>query len=181
MKLVVGLGNPGKKYEKTRHNMGFLVLDRFLNDKNIKYKTKFDGIYAELNINNEKVIFLKPQKYMNNSGEVVKPFMDYFKIDSEDLLIIYDDIYYEYGNIKIKPKGSAGGHNGIKNIIKHINTENFKRIKVGISAPNVDIVDYVLGKLPKDEEKLNSILDKGKDIITDYFVMSFNDLMSKYN
>ena len=131
MKLIVGLGNPGKEYENTRHNIGFMVIDNYL--KNEKFKTKFNGMYLKKVINNEEVIFLKPLSYMNLSGEVVKKYVNYFKINLSDLLIISDDLDMPCFKIKLKYKGSSGGHNGLKNIIQNINTEEFKRLKIGIS------------------------------------------------
>ena len=124
MKLIVGLGNPGKEYENTRHNIGFMVIDNYL--KNEKFKTKFNGMYLKKVINNEEVIFLKPLSYMNLSGEVVKKYVNYFKINLSDLLIISDDLDMPCFKIKLKYKGSSGGHNGLKNIIQNINTEEFK-------------------------------------------------------
>ena len=118
MKLIVGLGNPGKEYENTRHNIGFMVIDNYL--KNEKFKTKFNGMYLKKVINNEEVIFLKRLSYMNLSGEVVKKYVNYFKINLSDLLIISDDLDMPCFKIKLKYKGSSGGHNGLKNIIQNI-------------------------------------------------------------
>ena len=155
MKLIVGLGNPGKEYENTRHNIGFMVIDNYL--KNEKFKTKFNGMYLKKVINNEEVIFLKPLSYMNLSGEVVKKYVDYFKINLSDLLIISDDLDMPCFKIKLKYKGSSGGHNGLKNIIQNINTEEFKRLKIGISNNlNIDTKSYVLSKFNQEElEKLH--------------------------
>ena len=149
MKLIVGLGNPGKEYENTRHNIGFMVIDNYL--KNEKFKTKFNGMYLKKVINNEEVIFLKPLSYMNLSGEVVKKYVNYFKINLSDLLIISDDLDMPCFKIKLKYKGSSGGHNGLKNIIQNINTEEFKRLKIGISNNlNIDTKSYVLIKLNQE-------------------------------
>ncbi len=118
MKLVVGLGNPGKKYERTRHNIGFDIIEHCSEALNIKLdKQKFKGIYGEQTINDEKIILLKPLTYMNLSGESVRPLMDYFKINLEDLVVIYDDLDLPTGKIRLRQKGSAGGHNGIKSLI----------------------------------------------------------------
>jgi len=184
MKLIVGLGNPGKEYENTRHNMGFMAIDRFANKHNVSItKNKFDGLYEELMINSEKVILLKPQRYINLSGEVIKKYVDFYKIDINDILIISDDLDQEIGKYKLKYKGSSGGHNGLKNIELHLKTNEYKRIKIGISNnKNIDTKDYVLSKLDKDsKEVLNGIFDKVTLILDDYFVLTFDNLMNKYN
>lgn len=184
MKLIVGLGNPGKEYENTRHNMGFMAIDRFANKHNVSItKNKFDGLYEELMINSEKVILLKPQRYINLSGEVIKKYVDFYKIDINDILIISDDLDQEIGKYKLKYKGSSGGHNGLKNIELHLKTNEYKRIKIGISNnKNIDTKDYVLSKIDKDsKEVLNDIFDKVTLILDDYFVLTFDNLMNKYN
>lgn len=184
MKLVVGLGNPGKEYEKTRHNVGFDIVDEYLNRKNIELKKeKYNGLYAEININNEKVIFLKPQKYMNLSGEVVRKYIDFYKIKTEDILVIHDDLDQGLGKIKLKQNSSSGGHNGIKNIELHLGTKDYKRLKIGISNDKkIDTKNYVLGKMSKEDRKiLDESIRKCIDIIDDYFYMTFADLMNKYN
>lgn len=181
MKLIVGLGNPGKEYENTRHNIGFMVIDNYL--KNEKFKTKFNGMYLKKVINNEEVIFLKPLSYMNLSGEVVKKYVNYFKINLSDLLIISDDLDMPCFKIKIKYKGSSGGHNGLKNIIQNINTEEFKRLKIGISNNlNVDTKSYVLSKFNQEElEKLHKKFEITNNIINDFINLDFEKVMSKYN
>jgi len=133
MKLIVGLGNPGKEYENTRHNTGFMAIDEYAKINNIDFnKNKFDGLYTDILVNNEKVILLKPQKYMNLSGEVIYKYMDYFKIKKEDILIIYDDMDLDVGTFKIRFKGGSAGHNGLKNIESNISSNEYKRIKIGI-------------------------------------------------
>lgn len=184
MKLIVGLGNPGKEYENTRHNMGFMAIDKFANKHNVSItKNKFDGLYEELMINSEKVILLKPQRYINLSGEVIKKYVDFYKIDINDILIISDDLDQEIGKYKLKYKGSSGGHNGLKNIELHLKTKEYKRIKIGISNnKNIDTKDYVLSKLDNNsKEVLNEIFDKVALILDDYFVLTFDNLMNKYN
>lgn len=184
MKLIVGLGNPGKEYENTRHNVGFDVIDSYLKNKNLEAtKNKFDGLYIDTTINDEKIIFLKPQKYMNLSGEVVRKYVDYFKVNIEDILVIHDDLDQELGKIKLKQNSSSGGHNGIKDIEKHLNTKDYKRLKIGISNnKNIDTKDYVLGKISKDDRK---ILDESikicLNIIDDFIKLDFDKLMNKYN
>lgn len=184
MKLIVGLGNPGKEYEKTRHNIGFMVIDNFAKEHNIIVETKkFNGLYTKFIYNNETVILLKPLSYMNLSGEVVRSFIDYFKIDIKDILIINDDLDMPVGKIKLKEKGSSGGHNGLKNIQLHLNTDVYKRLKIGISNNKmIDTKDYVLGKITDEEqEKLLEILPITNKIIEDFTTIDFNKIMSKYN
>lgn len=184
MRLIVGLGNPGKEYEKTRHNIGFDVIDYYLDKNNIKInKEKFNGLYAESLINNEKVIFLKPQKFMNLSGEVVRKYVDFYKIPVENIIIIHDDLDQEVGKIKLKRNSSSGGHNGIKDIEKHLGTKDYKRLKIGISNNKLaDTKDYVLGKMSKEDRKIiEESIKVCYDIITDFFSMNFDELMNKYN
>ena len=184
MKLIVGLGNPGKEYENTRHNAGFKFIDKFAQSKNIKFnKEKFNGLYAQYNYNGEKIILLKPQKYMNLSGEVVIKFKEFYKIDLKNILIICDDLDTPLGRIKLKYKGSSGGHNGLKNIEINLHTNEYKRIKIGISKDNnCDRIDYVIGKMPKEELAiLEKVTDNAPEIINDYLTLSFDNLMNKYN
>lgn len=184
MKLVVGLGNPGKEYENTRHNIGFDVIDSYLKRLNADAnKNKFDGLYTEVNINGEKVIFLKPQKYMNLSGEVVRKYYDFYKINIDDILIIHDDLDQLVGKIKLKQNSSSGGHNGIKNIELHLGSKDYKRLKIGISNDkSINTKDYVLGKISKNERKiLDESIDVCCSIIDDFFKLSFDELMNKYN
>ena len=150
MKLIVGLGNPGKEYENTRHNIGFMILDNYLNDE--KWKEKMNGYYVEKIINNEKVIFLKPQTFMNNSGISVSQFVNFYKMDINDILVIQDDLDIKIGQFKIKSSSSSGGHNGIKSIINYLNTNEFTRLKIGIkNNSQKNVIDFVLGKFSKDE------------------------------
>lgn len=184
MKLIVGLGNPGREYEKTRHNVGFMALDRITNYLGITFdKSKFKGEYAETNYNNEKYIFLKPGKYMNLSGEVIRDYINFFKINIEDILIIHDDLDTKVGTFRLRYKGSSGGHNGLKDIEKNIGTQSYNRIKIGISNDKkMDTKDYVLGKFSNDELKeLDSIFDIIVDIFKDYGNCTFDNLMNKYN
>ena len=181
MKLVVGLGNPGKEYNLTRHNVGFIILDKYLGD--INWSSKFNGLYYEKNINNEKVIFVKPQSYMNLSGNVVQKFINFYKIDTKDLLVIHDDLDLPVGKFRIKINSSSGGHNGIKDIISCLNTNEFVRLKIGISQNrNIDTKDYVLGKLSKSDLE---IIDKNnnayKEIIENFNYNNIELLMNKYN
>lgn len=183
MKMIVGLGNPGLEFQYTRHNIGFMVVDNYLNKRNIKMQEKFNGLYAKVFLNNESFLIVKPLSYMNLSGQVVKKYADYFKINPKDILIIQDDLDMPIGKIKLKYKGSSGGHNGIKNIISELNTEYFPRFKVGISkSDKISIRDYVISKFSKqDEEIIGKILDFSDNIIEDFITVDFEKMMSKYN
>ena len=184
MKLIVGLGNPGNEYNNTRHNIGFMVIDKYLLKNNIfDLKEKFGGLYVDVKIKNEKILFLKPQEYINLSGDVIKRFVEYYKIDISDILVINDDLDLNIGNFKLKSSGSSAGHNGLKNIELNLGTKEYKRLKIGISNnKSIDTKNYVLSKFSADEMKLvDNIINLSTDIIDDYLTMTFNDLMAKYN
>lgn len=184
MKLIVGLGNPGKDYINTRHNIGFMVIDNFCEKHNLSINSnKFMGLYVQTTIKGEKVIFLKPQKYMNLSGEVVREYINYFKIDINDILIINDDLDIQLGKYKLKSKGSSGGHNGLRNIGEKIGSYDFKRLKIGISNnKQIDTKNYVLGKFNEDEKIiLKNIINISENIINDFVDINFDLLMTKYN
>lgn len=184
MKLIVGLGNPGHEYENTRHNVGFKTIDKYASILGVSItKSKFNGLYVETMTQNEKIILLKPQSYINLSGEVIRKFVDFYKISVDDILIIHDDLDLAIGTFKLKKKGSSGGHNGLKNIELHLGTQMYKRIKIGISNnKSMDTKDYVLGRMSReDENKLDAVIDTVMAILDDYFQLSFDALMSKYN
>lgn len=164
MFLIVGLGNPEEKYNNTRHNIGFEAVDYIADKYNIDInRKKFKGVYGEGFIGNEKVILMKPTTYMNLSGECIREVIDFYKLSNEDILVIYDDISLDVGRIRIRPKGSAGGHNGIKSIISHLGTDEFSRIKIGVGQPKGDLVNHVLGKFSKEEnEVLEESLEAAK-------------------
>ena len=157
MYLIVGLGNPGREYDKTRHNAGFMVMDALAEKigADISEK-KHKALCGKGVIGGEKVILMKPQTYMNSSGESIRAAADYYKVDPEDILIVYDDISLAPGQLRIRAKGSAGGHNGIKSIIAHLGTQEFPRVKVGVGEKpkGYDLADYVLSRFPKDERVL---------------------------
>lgn len=185
MKMIVGLGNPGKEYENTRHNIGFMIVDEFAKKMNTSFdKEKFNSEYAVAYVEGEKYLLVKPQTYMNLSGEAVRKFYDYFDIDIEDILIIYDDLDTITANFRLRNRGSSGGHNGIKSIISHLSTEKFNRLKIGIDRPKngMKVTDYVLGRFSNDEMiKLQEIYSKSTDCIEDFSKLSFVELMNKYN
>jgi len=184
LKLIIGLGNPGKEYNKTRHNIGFMCIDKIAEYFKVDFSlTKFSGSYTQFNHKGEKIILLKPGKYMNLSGEVIRDFVNFFKINVEDILVICDDLDTQVGTYRLRYKGSSGGHNGLKNIELHLSTKDYKRIKVGISNDkNIDTKDYVLGKFTQEEmELINPIIEKMPNIIEDYLKLPFDNLMNKYN
>ena len=184
MKLIVGLGNPGLEYTKTRHNIGFLCIDKLCEYFNVDLnQKKFNGLYTQFIFKDEKIVFLKPLKYMNLSGEVIRDFINYFKIDIKDILIICDDLDTNVGSFRLRYKGSSGGHNGLKNIEIHLTTKEYKRIKVGVSNnKNIDTKDFVLGKFSKEEMNLiNPIIEIIPNIIEDYLKEPFDKVMNKYN
>jgi PTH1 family peptidyl-tRNA hydrolase len=184
MKLIVGLGNPGKSYEKTRHDVGFTCIDKISEFYKVELTSnKFNGLYTQFNLNGEKIILLKPEKYMNLSGEVIRDFVNFFKIDINDVLVICDDLDTKVGTYRLRYKGSSGGHNGLKNIERHLSTKDYKRIKVGISNDKkMDTKDYVLGKFTKEElDLINPIINKIPNIIEDYLRLPFDNVMNKYN
>ena len=182
--LIVGLGNPGKEYEHTRHNFGFIVIDQFAKKYQVSFqKKKFDGVYTSLFIGEEQVILLKPQRYMNLSGSVVKQFVDYFKIPLSHVLIVHDDLDLPFGHYRLRKNGSSGGHNGLKDIEKNLGTREYNRLKLGIpKRQDMDTKDYVLGKFRKDEleiyDKLYSTFD---DIIMSFITNGIDATMNKYN
>lgn len=183
MFLIVGLGNPGSQYEDTRHNIGFKVIDNISKEYNIEInRQKFKGMCGEGFINGEKVILLKPTTYMNLSGESIREAIDFYKLSNEDILVIYDDISLDVGRLRIRDKGSAGGHNGIKSIIAHLGTDIFPRIKVGVGQPNVDLVHYVLGKFSKEEmEVLSESIDASTKAAVEILSNDVKTAMNKFN
>ena len=184
MKLIVGLGNPGKEYAGTRHNCGFMVIDRLASKLNVDVdQNKFKGLYAKVKYHGEDIILLKPQIYMNLSGESVNAVMNFFKIDKEDLLVIYDDLDMPVGKLRLRKTGSAGGHNGIKNIIAHLNSQDFKRIRVGIDRHKyMNVADYVLSRFSKVEsEAIEQGIENAANAVLDYLDNDFNHAMNYYN
>lgn len=183
MKLIVGLGNPGLEYGYTRHNIGFLVIDAFAKKYGLSFKQKFNGLYSELFIANQKVLLLKPLSYMNLSGEVVSKFADYFNVDVSDILVISDDLDLPFGKIRLRLFGSCGGHNGLRNIEKMLNSNKFKRFRIGISRNRgFDSKDYVLSNFSKEELNLfNEKLPIFVTVLEDFCTEKFDIVMNKYN
>ena len=185
MYLIIGLGNPEEEYSKTRHNMGFNAINKIAEKYDIQVnKNKFQGLYESALIEGQKVILIKPQTYMNLSGNCVKEFVDFYKVEKENILVIYDDMDIEPGTVKIRKKGSAGGHNGMKSIIQMIGTEEFPRIRIGIGRPEHkgDDINYVIGNIPdEDITKLEEGTEKAKDIVIEILKNGIDKAMNKFN
>lgn len=185
MYIIVGLGNPTSKYDGTRHNIGFEVITRIAKDYNISLDTiKHKAIVGAGYIEGVKVLLVKPQTYMNNSGESVRAILDFYKLTTDDLLVIYDDISLEVGKLRLRLKGSAGGQNGVKSIISHLGTDVFPRIKVGVGAKpeGWDLADYVLSRFTKDEEGIMGDTCKTASEAVKMIVSEdFNKAMNQFN
>ncbi len=184
MKLIVGLGNPDKEYENTRHNVGFMVIDRLADFFQVSVSiNKFKGQYTKFKYKGEDIILLKPMTYMNNSGESVIQVMNYFKIDVQDLLVIYDDMDMPTGKLRLRQCGSSGGHNGMKSIIQHVGTQTFQRIRVGIDKhPRMQVVDYVLGHFSKTEQPLiNEGIENAVKAVEIFLDKGFVAAMNAFN
>ena len=184
MKLIVGLGNPGKEYENTRHNAGFSVLDAIAEYCHVEVtQKKFKALIALTRIDGEQVLLMKPQTYMNLSGEAVVEAMKFYRLQAKDILVIYDDMDMPVGKIRLREKGSAGGQNGMKNIIAHLHTQEFNRIRVGIGKDaRVPVVNCVLGKIRKEEqEDFKKAVEQARDAAIFSLTHTFIDTMSRYN
>lgn len=184
MKIFVGLGNPGKKYENTRHNAGFMVMDELANLCEVSFdQEKFSAYFAKTKFKGEDVILLKPTTYMNNSGFALRQCMDFYKASPEDVTVIYDDVDLPVGKIRLRQKGSAGGHNGIKSIIQCIFTSEFDRIRVGVGKdPQIDMINWVLGKFREEEQKdLKNAVENSAKAAYYSIDHSFMDAMNLYN
>lgn len=185
MKLIVGLGNPGKEYDKSRHNAGFFTIDKVLEKLNLELDTKkFKALYTIYRHNNEKIIIAKPQTYMNLSGEAVQEIISYYDVDINDIIVVHDDLDLPVGKIRIRESGSSAGQKGMGNIIDLLGTKDIKRIRIGISNDkNIDIKDYVLGKVSKEEWPLyeESVKKAADALIATLDEENFSKIMSIYN
>ena len=185
MILIAGLGNPGKEYENTRHNAGFLVLDTLAQKLGADLsERKHRALCGKAVIGGQKVILLKPQTYMNSSGESIRAAADYYKVPPEDILVVYDDISLAPGQLRIRAKGSAGGHNGIKSIIAHLGPQEFPRVKVGIGEkpPRMDLADYVLGHFSSGEKKImEEAAKEAADAICEIVNVGIEQAMNDHN
>ena len=183
--LIVGLGNPGQKYEHTRHNMGFLTVDLLAEQLNVKLnKVKFKSAYNIVRFGGQKCLVMKPQTYMNLSGEAVHEAAQFYKIPADHVLVIYDDVSLPVGKLRVRPTGSAGGHNGIKNIIAHLGTQEFPRVKVGVGAkpPKMDLADYVLSRFSKeDRAKMEDAFKEAAEAVEVLITDGSDRAMNRFN
>ncbi|WCK54630.1 aminoacyl-tRNA hydrolase [Aneurinibacillus sp. Ricciae_BoGa-3] len=186
MKVIVGLGNPGREYEKTKHNVGFWAIDQLARNWNISLNEgKFKGLLGEGRVGSEKVILVKPLTYMNLSGECVGPLLHFYKVNpEEDLLVIFDDMDIPCGKIRLRTKGSSGGHNGMKSLISHLGTEEFKRVKIGIDRPQPGrkVVDHVLSSFtPDDLPVVEDAVKRAAEAAKAWTEISFLRVMNQFN
>lgn len=185
IKLIIGLGNSGKEYVNTKHNIGFMALDFYVEKKGLSFdRKKYNGLFLEFNINNNKIILLKPLSYMNLSGEVIIEFIKFYKINLTDILVICDDLNLPFAKLRVRQKGSSGGHNGLKNIENHLHCQDYKRVKIGIGHDfDYDMKNFVLSKFNNNELKeLNVSFEKVTEIIDDFSKnVDFERIMCKYN
>lgn len=185
MYLIVGLGNPENEYSHTRHNMGFDTINQIAKNNNIQItKNKFKGLCESTIIQNQKVILLKPQTYMNLSGESVKEVAEFYNLKPEEIIVIYDDIDIEKGHIKIRKKGGAGSHNGMKSVVEELQSTDFARIRVGIGQPEFksDMINYVIGKVPKEEQEiLQQGVEKAAKAVEEILKNGIDIAMNKFN
>lgn len=184
--LIVGLGNPGAKYELTRHNAGFLAMDTLAGKYSAKIeKLKFKSLMGECKIGDNRCLILKPQTFMNNSGEAVRDAMQFYKLKPEQVIVVFDDISLDVGKLRIRRKGSDGGHNGMKNIIYLTGSDEFKRIKIGVGKkphPDYDLADWVLSTFSKEDQKiLSDVLDNTVSAIECIVKQNIDNAMNKYN
>lgn len=183
MFLIVGLGNPGKQHENTRHNVGFDVIDIISKEYNIPVnREKFKGIYGEGIILGERVILLKPKTFMNLSGESIREIVNFYKIDISNIIVICDDISLDTGRLRIRPKGSSGGHNGIKSVISSLATEEFLRVKIGVGHPQFDLIPHVLGRFSKEDRKVvEEAMAAAVSSVETIIGSGIEEAMNKYN
>ncbi len=185
MKLIVGLGNPGRQYQNTRHNVGFMTVDAIADEYKISVsKEKWNAIYGKGEIESQEIILAKPLTYMNLSGESVAPMMHWFKMEPADLIIVCDDIHLPLGQLRIRERGSDGGHNGLTSIIANIGTQEFIRVRIGIDEPppGYDQADYVLSKFAKAEmETVKDMVQKAKEAVTTLVVSGTVKAMNLFN
>jgi PTH1 family peptidyl-tRNA hydrolase len=185
VKIVVGLGNPGRRYKKTRHNVGFMTVDRLAESHSLAFsKKKFNAEIATGSILGEEVLLVKPQTFMNVSGEAVGPLVRFYKVEHPDILVVYDDADLPFGKMRLRPLGGSGGHNGMKSIISHLGSQEFPRIRVGIRGEFVfdDLSDYVLGKFTSDEaKKLKDIINEVCEAVGAVLTDPFEKAMTRFN
>ena len=183
IKAIILLGNPGRQYEETRHNIGWKVGDNLSFIYQLNWQKKFKGVYAQYLLNGEKFLFLKPQNFMNLSGESVQPFMKFFKLTVEEILVVHDDLELDFGIIDLKKGGGLGGHNGLRSIVQQIGDKNFYRLRIGIGRPvHGDVSSHVLGKFTPDEKiSLSILLEKAAEAVETCINNGIDSTMKKFS
>ncbi len=184
--LVVGLGNPGDAYQGTRHNVGFMVIDRYAAQKGVAFKaSKRQALWCQTTVGTKKVILIKPQTYMNLSGDAVGAFARFYRVPPEQVIVLSDDVSLPVGKLRIRPKGSAGGHNGLKDIIAKLPGETFARVRLGVGEkphPDYDLADWVLGKVPKEQlPELEEAMERAVKAVDEIILHGCADAMNRYN
>ncbi|NLD18100.1 MAG: aminoacyl-tRNA hydrolase [Tissierellia bacterium] len=185
MKAIIGLGNPGKDYQRTRHNVGFMAIDQLSNMLNITVnKIKFKSVFTDFNYKGEKILLVKPQTYMNRSGEAVRELMNFYKLEPEDIIVIYDDVDIQFGDVRIRMKGSGGSHNGMKSIISQIQSDQFPRIRIGVGQKHEaqDLANFVLSAFSKEEiEDIDIATKNAGEAALTFASQGIDVAMNKYN
>lgn len=185
MKMIIGLGNPGRQYEQTRHNIGFHVIDELAKRLDAPaMQSKFNGMYTVIHRPEGKVMLVKPLTYMNLSGECVRPLADYYNVDIDQIVVIYDDLDFAPGELRLRQKGSAGGHNGMKSLIAHLGTDKFNRVRMGIGRPigGMKVSDYVLSSFSKEDIPLmEEAIQKSADACEEWLKSPYLEVMNKFN
>ncbi|TDQ34227.1 aminoacyl-tRNA hydrolase [Aureibacillus halotolerans] len=185
MKCIVGLGNPGARYEFTRHNIGFMVIDELAkrHGSTLK-KQKYNGVYDKVFVQNESLLLVKPLTFMNLSGECVRPLLDFYSLETDDVLVVYDDMDLETGRIRLRLQGGAGGHNGMKSLISHLGTKSFKRIRMGVGRPqgHMPVIDYVLQPFePNEQAAIDNAVAHAADACEEWANTEFDQVMNRFN
>ncbi|MFR1324317.1 MAG: aminoacyl-tRNA hydrolase [Ezakiella massiliensis] len=185
MKIIIGLGNPGRQYEDTRHNAGFMVLDKFADKHGVDIsKARFNALLGEVFVNGEKVILVKPMTYMNNSGQAVGEVLNFYKPDLEDIIVVVDDIEIELGMLRIRAKNGKGTHNGLKSIYAHLKTDDYAKMKLGVGKfkRDMDLADFVLARPSKeDDEIIDDLIDRAVEALDEFTASPIDIVMNKFN
>lgn len=185
MKIIIGLGNPGRQYEDTRHNAGFMVVDKFADKHGVDIsKARFNALLGEVFVNGEKVVLVKPMTYMNNSGQAVGEVLNFYKPDLEDIIVVVDDIEIELGMLRIRAKNGKGTHNGLKSIFAHLKTDDYAKMKLGVGKfkRDMDLADFVLARPSKeDDEIIDNLIDRAVEALDEFTVSPIDIVMNKFN
>ena len=185
MKIIIGLGNPGRQYEDTRHNAGFMVVDKFADKHGVDIsKARFNALLGEVFVNGEKVVLVKPMTYMNNSGQAVGEVLNFYKPDLEDIIVVVDDIEIELGMLRIRAKNGKGTHNGLKSIFAHLKTDDYAKMKLGVGKfkRDMDLADFVLARPSKeDDEIIDNLIDRAVEALDEFTASPIDIVMNKFN